>query len=120
MLCAWPLTQQVSQFKLRLRFAHPASFFAALRAQGFAGATRAFADHHAYTRDDVAFPDAPAILMTEKDAVKCAAFADARMWMQPIRARIPAALVDYVLEKIDGPQAPRNAGLPGDQGSARV
>lgn len=100
--------------------AHPGAFFAALRDQGFAGDTRAFADHHAYTRADVAFPKAPAILMTEKDAVKCRAFGDARMWMQPIRARIAPALVDFILEKIDGPETPRDAGLPGDQGSARV
>ena len=56
-------------------------------AQGFAGRTHAFPDHHRYSRDDVAFPGARAILMTEKDAVKCRAFADARMWMLPIRAR---------------------------------
>ena len=64
------------------------------------------------------FPDARAILMTEKDAVKCRAFADARMWMLPIRARVDPALVDFVLEKIDGPEAARNARVPGDQGSA--
>ncbi|HET8876232.1 MAG TPA: tetraacyldisaccharide 4'-kinase [Casimicrobiaceae bacterium] len=99
--------------------ADPASFFDALRARGFRGETRAFADHHAYARDDVAFVRAPAILMTQKDAVKCRAFADARMWMLPIRARVEPALVDFVVEKIDGPKAPRNAGLPGHQGSPR-
>jgi tetraacyldisaccharide 4'-kinase len=99
--------------------AHPEAFFDTLRAQGFAGRTQAFPDHYAYRRDEVAFPDAPAVLMTEKDAVKCRAFGDARMWMQPIRARIDTALVDFVLERIDGPEAPRNAGLPRHQGSAR-
>jgi tetraacyldisaccharide 4'-kinase len=99
--------------------ADPASFFDALRGLGFRGETRAFADHHPYARDDVAFVGAPAILMTQKDAVKCRAFADARMWMLPIRARVEPALVDFVLEKIDGPKAPRNAGLPGHQGSPR-
>ncbi len=98
--------------------AHPAQFFDELRASGFSGMARAFRDHHRYTHDDVSFPRARAILMTEKDAVKCRAFADARMWMLPIRARVDPALVDYVLEKIDGPQAPRNARLPGHQGSA--
>ena len=98
--------------------AHPLTFFDGLREAGFAGTTKAFADHHAYTRADVAFPRAPAILMTEKDAVKCRAFGDARMWMQPIRARIEPALVDFIVEKIDGPQAPRDARLPGDQGPA--
>ena len=100
--------------------ANPDAFFDSLRAQGFAGRVRAFPDHHPYTRDDVAFPGAPAVLMTEKDAVKCRAFGDARMWMLPIDARIDPALVDLVLEKIDGPEAARNAGLSGDQGSARV
>jgi tetraacyldisaccharide 4'-kinase len=66
----------------------------------------------------VAFADARVILMTEKDAVKCRAFADARMWMLPIRARIDPALIDFILEKIDGPEASRNAGLPGHQGTA--
>ena len=98
--------------------AHPARFFDALRAQGFRGATHAFPDHHAYARSDLAFEGARAILMTEKDAVKCRTFADARMWMLPIRARVDPALIDFVLEKIDGPQAPRNARLPGHQGSA--
>jgi tetraacyldisaccharide 4'-kinase len=100
--------------------ANPPAFFDALREQGFTGDTRAFGDHHAYTPADVAFPHARAILMTEKDAVKCRAFGDARMWMQPVRACIEPALVDFVLEKIDGPEAPRNAGLPGDQGAARL
>jgi len=100
--------------------AHPDTFFAALRAQGFVGKVLAFPDHHRYVRDDVAFARAPAILMTEKDAVKCRAFGDVRMWMQPIGARIAPALIDFVLERIDGPEAPRDARLPGDQGSARL
>ena len=98
--------------------AHPGRFFESLRQRGFRGRACAFPDHYAYTRGDVAFEGAPAILMTAKDAVKCAAFADARMWKLPIRARVDPALVDLILEKIDGSQAPRNARLPGDQGTA--
>ena len=98
--------------------ADPERFFGSLRAHGFAGSTHAFADHHRYSRDDVAFPAASAILMTEKDAVKCRAFADARMWMLPIRARVDPSLIDVVVEKLDGSQAARDAGLPGHQGAA--
>jgi tetraacyldisaccharide 4'-kinase len=98
--------------------AHPARFFDALIADGFAGRTRAFPDHHRYTRDDVAFAGAPAILMTQKDAVKCRAFADARMWMLPIRARIDPALVELVVEKLDGSEVARDARVSGHQGSA--
>ena len=43
--------------------------------------------------------------MTEKDAVKCAAFADERCWYLPVRARIDPALVARVEEKIRGSQA---------------
>jgi len=95
--------------------AHPGRFFASLEAQGFVGRTYAFADHHPYSRDDIAFPTARAVLMTQKDAVKCRAFADARMWMQPIRAEIDAGLIELVVEKIDGSEAARDARMPGHQ-----
>jgi len=97
---------------------YPDRFFGLLIAHGFAGRTRAFADHHRYSRDDVAFAGAPAILMTQKDAVKCRAFADARMWMLPIRAHVDPALVDLVVEKLDGSQVARDAGVSRHQGSA--
>jgi tetraacyldisaccharide 4'-kinase len=97
---------------------NPERFFDSLRAQRFAGRMLSFPDHFRYTRDDVAFPGAPALLMTEKDAVKCRAFTDARMWMLPIRARVDPAFVDAVVEKLHGSQAARNARVPGHQGTA--
>jgi len=99
--------------------ANPQRFFDALRALGFSGETRAFPDHHRYVRSDVAFPHARAVLMTEKDAVKCRPFADARMWMLPIRARVDCALVELVMERIDGSKAARDARLSRDEGAAR-
>jgi len=84
---------------------HPQRFFDEVRAQGIDAVTHAFPDHHAYTRDDLDFPDAAAVLMTEKDAVKCAAFADERWWCLPVRARIDPALVLRVLERVHGRQA---------------
>ena len=59
-------------------------------------------DHEAFLS---AFSGARAILMTEKDAVKCVAFADDRFWYLPVRARLDPALVELVLEKIHGYQA---------------
>ena len=96
----------------------PERFFATLRARGFVGATHAFADHHRYARGDVAFPAARAVLMTQKDAVKCRAFEDVRMWMLPLRARFDSSLTDFVMERIDGSEAARNSGLSGDQRAA--
>jgi tetraacyldisaccharide 4'-kinase len=83
----------------------PARFFALLRRLGLDPVCHAFEDHHRYTRSDVDFPDAAAILMTEKDAVKCVRFADARFWSLPIAARIEPALVARVTRKIRGRQA---------------
>lgn len=100
--------------------AHPQRFFALVRAQGIAATEHAFPDHHAYAARDLDFPGATAILMTQKDAVKCARFADARFWYLPVRATVDATVVDLVLEKIGGSEAARVARVPGDQGSAHV
>jgi tetraacyldisaccharide 4'-kinase len=66
---------------------NPARFFRELRAQGLEVIEHAFPDHHAFAGADLAFGDALPVLMTEKDAVKCAAFADARLWYVPVAAR---------------------------------
>ena len=83
----------------------PRRFFELLRRLGFDPVCHAFPDHHRYVRADLELPGATAILMTEKDAVKCAAFADARCWYLPIRARIDPALVERVERKLRGRQA---------------
>jgi tetraacyldisaccharide 4'-kinase len=84
---------------------NPARFFAQLHALGIRAVAHAFADHHRFAAADLAIADATAILMTEKDAVKCAAFADERCWYLPVRAHIDPALVARIEEKIRGSQA---------------
>jgi len=84
--------------------ANPDRFFDTLRRQGLAPACHAFPDHHPFVPGDLAFEGAHAILMTEKDAVKCARFADERMWCLPIRARIDPRLVALVEDRIRGRQ----------------
>ncbi len=83
----------------------PARFFALLRRLGLDPICHPFPDHHHYTRGDLRFSEADAILMTEKDAVKCACFADARFWYLPIAARIDPAMVARVTRTIRGRQA---------------
>jgi len=85
---------------------NPARFFALVRRLGFDPVCHPFPDHYRYARADLVFPDATAILMTEKDAVKCAGFADTRCWYLPVRARIDPALVARVERTIRGRQAP--------------
>jgi tetraacyldisaccharide 4'-kinase len=84
---------------------NPGRFFDLLRRLGLEPVCHAFPDHHRYVRADLEFPDATAILMTEKDAVKCAAFADGRCWYLPIQARIEPALVARLERTIRGRQA---------------
>ena len=80
-------------------------FFAQLAAMGIAATPHPFPDHHRFVPGDLAIDGAQAILMTEKDAVKCEAFADERCWYLPVRARIDEALVSLVEGKLRGSQA---------------
>ena len=84
---------------------NPARFFRTLRAQGLELIEHPFPDHHPFSAQDLAFADDAPVLMTEKDAVKCAVFADARLWYVPVTAQFSAAdaqeLVRRVLAKID-------------------
>jgi tetraacyldisaccharide 4'-kinase len=79
---------------------HPPRFFAHLQRLGLEFAARAFPDHHGYTPDDIAFADADAVVMTEKDAVKCARFASDRHWVLPVDAELDEKLGELVLRKL--------------------
>lgn len=63
---------------------NPQRFFRELRDCGLEPIEHAFPDHHPFAAADLEFGDARPILMTEKDAVKCRAFADPRMWVVPV------------------------------------
>lgn len=79
---------------------HPARFFDSLRAQGVEVVQHAFPDHHAYVPADLAFGDGLPVLMTEKDAVKCAAFALPQAWAVPVRAELPGPFFDAVAARL--------------------
>jgi tetraacyldisaccharide 4'-kinase len=87
---------------------NPQRFFDRLRSLGITHTPHAFPDHYPYTPADLAFPDCDAILLTEKDAVKCAAFADTRYWVLRVEARIDPALLDHLLRKTE-PHGPKTA-----------
>jgi tetraacyldisaccharide 4'-kinase len=79
----------------------PQRYFQHLETLGITFTPHAFPDHHPYIATDLSFADCDAILLTEKDAVKCAAFADARYWVLRVDAQIDPALIDQILRKID-------------------
>ena len=58
-----------------------------------------FADHYAFSAAD--FADLPGpILMTEKDAVKCRAFASPDWFYLPVSARLPQPAIDVIADKL--------------------
>jgi tetraacyldisaccharide 4'-kinase len=79
---------------------HPQRFFASLRSQGMQVIEHAFPDHHAFVPADLAFADGRPVLMTEKDAVKCLAFAQPHWWTVPVRAILPPAFFDDLVARL--------------------
>jgi len=81
----------------------PARFFGHLEMLGLEVLPHAFADHHAFRPSDLEFGDDMPVVMTEKDAVKCARFAQSRFWVLPVRAEVDAGLGAIVLDKLRSP-----------------
>ena len=80
---------------------NPRRFFDHLGALGIDARAIALPDHHHFQPRDVKLPGAELIVMTEKDAVKCAAFADARMWFLRVEAALPREFDDFVLARVE-------------------
>lgn len=80
--------------------ANTARFFKTLEALGLTiGNSRSFADHHAFTADDL--PECEGVLlMTEKDAVKCAAFAPPNAWYLEVAFCLPPTLIEPLLKQV--------------------
>jgi len=83
---------------------NPQRFFDTLREAGLTVYEHPMPDHHPFKSGDLNFGDDLPVLMTEKDAVKCAAFADERCWYVPVTAEFVEAesrgLIDLVLARV--------------------
>ncbi|MSQ60651.1 MAG: tetraacyldisaccharide 4'-kinase [Betaproteobacteria bacterium] len=79
---------------------NPSRFFAQLREHGLTITEHPYPDHHPFRPQDLAFAGEDMVLMTEKDAVKCAAFAKRNWWYLPVTAQIEAALGELILAKV--------------------
>ena len=79
---------------------NPQRFFDMLRRVGIGVVPHAFDDHHDYVSTDLAFGSELPILMTEKDAVKCAPFATDWHYSVPVTAELPAAFWVALLDKL--------------------
>ncbi|MFT3762064.1 MAG: tetraacyldisaccharide 4'-kinase [Pseudoxanthomonas sp.] len=78
---------------------NPQRFFDMLRGYGIGVVPHAFADHHRYAAQDFAFGSELPVLMTEKDAVKCMAFAGEWHYSVPVDAQLPEAFWAGLLDK---------------------
>ena len=77
--------------------AQPGQFLAGLRSLGFELEPRLFEDHHGYTSHDFAGLANKPIIMTEKDAVKCAGLVGDNAWYLKVSAQLPAKVTDTIV-----------------------
>ncbi len=82
---------------------NPERFFGALEALPYPVRRFAFPDHHRFTAADfdtgTLDPQQP-IVMTEKDAVKCRAFARANFWSLSVEVEVPETLLSALEREI--------------------
>lgn len=82
---------------------HPPRFFATLESSGLQPVkTVALADHQALTLADVEALTTPGqtLIMTEKDAVKCRAFAKPNWWYLPVDAELSGERAQQLLQEL--------------------
>ncbi len=99
------LTKPLANFKNKTVHAiagigNPDRFFDQLSASGLTIQRYPFSDHHRFVQNELVFEEDTAILMTEKDAVKCQEFATKNMWFIPIKASISGKLEQKILQKL--------------------
>ena len=75
---------------------HPQRFFDTLRSLGLEFVAHTFPDHHLYHPQDLHFEDCDAVLMTEKDAVKCSGFGRLDLYALKIEARLDEAFLQLI------------------------
>lgn len=67
---------------------NPSRFFVMLSGMGLQVIEHSFPDHYPFEESDITFTDGFPVVMTEKDAVKCRAFATSEHWSIPITAEL--------------------------------
>ena len=81
---------------------NPQRFFQTLQSLGFEVIEHSFADHHHFNASDLLFDNDFPVIMTEKDAVKCRAFAHDNRYYLPVRAELPKTFEKQLLGQLSG------------------
>jgi tetraacyldisaccharide 4'-kinase len=78
----------------------PEGFFQTLRELGLQFTSHAYPDHHVYTAHDLRFSDCDAVLLTEKDAVKCAQDDRTDLIVLRVEAEVDEGLLDRIAARL--------------------
>jgi tetraacyldisaccharide 4'-kinase len=96
-----PLTSFATETKLHALagIGNPDRFFKLLTKAGLIFSAHSFPDHHAFEASDINFKET--VLMTEKDAVKCTAFASQQHWFVPVTAVPESKFTEQLLSLLE-------------------
>lgn len=97
-----PLQWQEREVHACAGIGNPERFFKALDDCGMAVQRHVFPDHHSFSPEDLRFPDNRAVVITEKDAVKCRGFADNNVWCLEVQAEVGDDFYDAFFERFEG------------------
>jgi tetraacyldisaccharide 4'-kinase len=78
----------------------PGRFFDHLRHARLRLIKHPFPDHHPFSPEDLRFPQDLPVLMTEKDAIKCRAFASENWWVAPVSAQLDPEFEEQLLRRL--------------------
>jgi len=98
----------------------PQRFFDTLRTLGVHAREISLPDHASIDAERLRAIDAPWIVMTEKDAVKCATWADKRCWFLEVSAMLAPDFADWLIETLHGRTPARDPRLSAVQGPAEA
>jgi subfamily B ATP-binding cassette protein MsbA len=93
----WPMHKQVHAVA---GLGNPGRFFDLLARLGFEIFRHPFPDHHNFGESDISYLDSLPIIMTEKDAAKCRAFDNNRIWYLTIEADVSNKFIDELDSKL--------------------
>lgn len=79
---------------------NPRRFFRQLADQGITVQPHPFPDHYHFPPTSLRFLAGSTVIMTEKDAVKCAGFAAPDWWYLEVEARLPPALLRQIVDTV--------------------
>lgn len=100
-----PVAMEILQKGMRVHavagIGNPGRFFDTVRGMGLDVIEHPFPDHHLFTPEDIRFSDNFPVVMTEKDAVKCCAFAPPDCYALHVQMQLPAHWVSQLLNRIE-------------------